>query len=221
MSRQFLIIGLGQFGSSLARALAHHGNEVIVADSDAGRVAELAPHVADAVVVDGTDEVVLARLGPAQRDVCVCAIGGDSRESSIITTALLRQLGARRVLARAADTVHARILALVGAHEVVNPEEDFGERLAIRLAWRHVINVLPLGGDLVLTEIVAPESFWGRTLAELELRRRFGVTVSAVRREGPAGVVVGIPDPHQPFLRGDALMLVSAEGAARLLTEGT
>ncbi|MEZ4475522.1 MAG: TrkA family potassium uptake protein [bacterium] len=221
MSRQILVIGLGQFGSSLARALAHHGNEVLVADTDASKVAELAPHVADAVVIDATDEVALARLGPAQRDVCVCAIGGDSREGSIIVTALLRQLGARRVIGRATDALHARILALVGAHEVVNPELDFGERLAIRLAWRHVINVLPLGGDLVLTEIVAPQSFWGRTLAELDLRRRVGVTVAAVRREGPTGVAVSIPDPHQPLLRGDALMLVSAEGAARALTEGT
>ncbi|MCA9540271.1 MAG: TrkA family potassium uptake protein [Myxococcales bacterium] len=217
--RQTLVIGLGQFGMALARSLAQHGSEVLAVDSDPHHIADIAPHVADAVVLDAMDEAALAGVAPSQRDNCVCAIGADNREGSIIVTALLRLLGAPHIIARATDKVHARILSLVGAHEVVNPEKNYGERLAIRLAWRNVINALPLGGDLVLTELEAPESFWGRTLAELELPRRHSVTVSAVRRQTAEGMVAAIPNPRQPLKRGDILMLVSTEDDARRLTE--
>lgn len=219
MARQTLVIGLGQFGMSLARALAQHGSEVLAVDIDEGHINDIAPHVADAVLMDAMDEDALASLGPAQRDACVCAIGDENREGSIIVTALLKQQGAPRIISRATDDLHARILTLVGAHEVINPERNYGERLAIRLEWRNVVNVMPLGGNLVLTEIDAPESFWGRTLAELELPRKFSVNVSAVRRQSGEGVKATVPDPHQPLQKGDILMLVSKEDDARRLTE--
>ena len=138
--------------------------------------------------------------------------------SSIIVTALRKQFGAPRIISRATDDVHARILHLVGAHEVINPERNYGERLAIRLAWRNVLNVMPLGGGVVLTEIEAPEWLWGRTLVELELPRKFAVTVAAVRRVD-AGAGAMIPDPQRPLRRGDVLMLVSTEDDARRLAE--
>lgn len=219
MSRQTLVIGLGQFGMSLARALAQHGSDVLAVDIREDHINDIAPHVTDAVLMDAMDEEALASLAPAQRDVSVCAIGDDNREGSIIVTALLRQLGAPHIIARATDELHTRILKLVGAHEVIHPERNYGERLAIRLAWRNVVNVLPLGGNLALTEIAAPESFWGRTLAELNLPKRFRVTVSAVRHEAETDVEAAIPDPHKPLSRGDILMLVSTEDDAHRLTE--
>ncbi len=219
MPRQTLVIGLGQFGMALARALAEQGCEVLVVDSDASHIADIASQVTDAVVMDAMDEQALASLAPAQRDTCVCAIGADHREASIIVTALLKQLGAKHIVARATDRLHARILGLVGASEVVNPERNYGERLAIRLAWRNVVNVMPLGGNLVLTEIEAPRSFWGRTLAELELPRRFSVTVSAIRRSAATGMEASIPRPTEPLQEGDILMIVSTEEDAKRLTE--
>ena len=219
MARQTLVIGLGQFGMALARALAQHGSEVLAVDSNEQHIADIAPHVTDAVLMDAMDEDELARLAPAQRDACVCAIGDDNREGSIIVTALLKQLGATNIIARATDDLHARILTLVGAHEVIHPERNFGQRLAIRLAWRNVVNVMPLGGNLVLTEINAPESFWGRTLAELALPKRFSVTVAAVRRQSEEGMQAAIPDPRKPLQQGDILMLVSTEANAHRLTE--
>jgi trk system potassium uptake protein TrkA len=221
MPRQILIIGLGQFGTALARALGHHGVEVLAVDFNAQRVADIAPYVSDAVRMDAMDEENLASLAPARRDVCVCAIGDDNREGSIIVTALLRQLGAQRIIARATDKLHSRILSAVGAHEVINPEREFGERMAIRLAWRNVVNVLPLGQGLVLTEVDCPESFQGRTLAELQLPKRFEVTVAAVRRHRDGGVMATIPRPHEPLHRGDLLLFVSTEEAVRRLTERT
>ncbi len=220
MARQTLVIGLGQFGMSLARALAEHGSEVMAIDTDEEHIDDISPHVADAVVMNAMDEEALASLAPSRRDVCINAIGDENREGSIIVTALLKQLGAPKIVARATDPLHGRILRLIGAHEVINPEQDYGERLAIRLGWRNVVNVLPLGGDLVLTEINAPESFWGRTLIELQLPSRFGVIVSGVLRQGEGGVVeASIPDPRQPVREDDILMVVSTEDAARKLTE--
>lgn len=219
MSRQTLVIGLGQFGMSLARALSEHGGEVIAVDISEAHINDIAPFVSDAVVMDAMDEEALALLAPAQRDTCVCAIGDDNREGSIIVTALLKQLGAPHIIARATDELHARILSLVGAHEVISPERNFGERLAIRLAWRGVINFMPLGGDLVMTEIAVPEAFWGRTLADLALPKRFAVTVAAVRHESSTGVQARIPDPQRPLQKGDILMLVSTEENARTLTQ--
>lgn len=219
MSGQTLVIGLGQFGMSLARALMQQGSEVLAVDISESHVNEIAPHVSDAVLMNAMDEEALASLAPAQRDTCVCAIGDENREGSIIVTALLKQLGAPYIIARATDDLHARILGLVGAHEVIHPERNYGQRLAIRLAWRNVLNVMPLGGDLVLTEIKAPEAFWGRTLAELELPRRFSVTVSAIREQADGGVAARIPDPRKPLRKGDILMLVSTESDARQLTE--
>lgn len=219
MPRQALVIGLGQFGMSLARALAQHGSEVLAVDINAAHVHEIAPHVSDAVLMDAMDEEALASLAPARRDASICAIGDDHREASIIVTALLKQLGAPRIIARATDTLQGRILGLVGAHEVINPERDFGERLAIRLAWRGVVNVLPLGDDLVLTEIEAPEAFWGRTLAELQLPRRYSLIVSGIRHRLATGMRARLPTADTPIQQGDILMVVGTESDARRLAE--
>lgn len=219
MPRQSIVIGLGQFGSALSKALAQQGSEVLAVDHNEAKIAEIAPHVADAVLMDAMDEEALASLAPDQRDVCVCAIGDENREGSIVVTALLKQYGAPWIIARATDNLHARILKLVGAHEVINPEKNIGERLAIRLAWQKVVDIMPLGGQLVLTEIETPESFCERTLAELELPKRFGVNVAAVRN-GKNGDTE-LPNPTTPLKKTDMLLLVSSEDAIRRLTERT
>ena len=139
MAQQILIIGLGQFGMSLARTLSEKGAEVLAVDSRKDLVEEASAFVAEALVVNAADENELARLGPEKRDAVVCAIGDDSKESSIICTALLRQMGAPFVVSRANDKLHQRILHLVGAHQIINPEQEFGQRFANRLLYRHVI----------------------------------------------------------------------------------
>ncbi|MCB9598473.1 MAG: TrkA family potassium uptake protein [Sandaracinaceae bacterium] len=217
MRRQAIVVGLGQFGMALATSLAEKGVEVLAIDNDEDHVRAAAPIVAEAMCMDATDESALARTNPGQRDVCVCAIGNEAREASIISTALLKQLGAKRLVSRATDPLHARILRLVGAHEVVNPEQAFGQRFATRLIYSDVVDEIVLGPDLVLTELRPPDSFVGRSLADLQLPRRFDVTVVAVRR--PDQDAIDLPSPSRPLEAGDLLVLVSRPGAVAKLLE--
>ena len=129
MANQVMIIGLGQFGMSLGRTLSEKGAEVLAVDSDRELVEEAATFCTEAIAIDATDETELARLNPGQRDAVVCAIGDDSKEASIMCTALLRQMGVPLIIARAGDKMHRRILQLVGAHWVINPELEFGKSI--------------------------------------------------------------------------------------------
>jgi trk system potassium uptake protein TrkA len=216
-SRQAIVIGLGQFGLALATSLTEKGVEVLAVDTREDRVRVAGAVVTEAIAFDATDEAALARTNPERRDLCVCAIGNEAREASIIATALLRQMGAKRVVARATDPVHERILRLVGAHEVVNPEQAFGERYATRLMYATVLDEIELGQDLVITELKPPPSFVGRALAALELPRRFGVTVIAVRHRDRE--TAEMPDPRRPLDAEDLLVVVARRGAVAALLE--
>lgn len=211
--RQALVIGLGQFGMSLARALSERGVEVLAVDSHLEAVQTAAAFCAEAIAFDATDEEALLQVAPGKRDLCVCAIGTESREKAIIVTALLRQMGAPRIVSRASDDVTERILKLVGAHEVVNPERAFGERLATRLAHEGLLDQVPLGSDLVITELHPPASIVGRTLIELKLPSRYDVTVVATRRTVNGEGRVMLPDPTDPIRNDDILVIVARSGA--------
>lgn len=218
MSQQVLIIGLGQFGMSLARTLSEKGIEVLAVDRRKDLVDEASAFVTETVMLDATDETELARLQPAKRDCSVCAIGDDSKEASIICTALLRQMGSPWVIGRANNAMHRRILQLVGAHLVVNPEEEFGRRFANRVINRQVISDMPLSEDLHLTELSIHPSMIGKNLVELSLPKRFGVMVVAIRRGSPGKVLQ--PSPHEPLEENDRLIIVSNEAAVPKLTGG-
>ncbi len=210
MRKQVLIVGLGQFGMALARALTDRNVEVLAVDRREELVQTAAAFAAEAVCFDATDEAALAGIAPARRDVCVCAIGDESRESSIICTALLRKMGAKRLIGRANEALHERILELVGAHEVVNPEREFGERFASRIVYENVLAEMPLGADLVITELEAPDAFAGRSLADLDLPRRHGITVVAIRRTERGSVA--LPRADEIVVSGDILVVVAREG---------
>jgi trk system potassium uptake protein TrkA len=217
VAKQVLIVGLGRFGMSVAHSLTERGIEVLAADSREERVRQASNFAAEAVRFDATDAEALERTSPGERDVCLCAIGDDSTESAIICTALLRQMGAKRVIARANSQLQTRILKLVGAHEVVNPIHEFGERFANRIAYDRVIGELPLGDDLLITELRPPASFVGQTLAALKLPQRYNVTVVAVRQQGSGAVV--LPTPNETLKAEDILIVVSREEAIGRLME--
>lgn len=219
MRKQAIVIGFGQFGTAIARALARKGVEVLGIDTREERIREVSSFLTDVASFDATDADALARTAPERRDICICAIGDEARESSIICTALLRQMGAPLVVARANTDLHARILKLVGAHLVVNPEREFGERFASQLLYKNILGEMSLGGELLITEMQVPAWMVGRSLLDLQLPRAYGVTVVAVR---PADKeVVMLPDPATILREHDVLIVVAKEGAvSRLIDQG-
>ncbi len=217
MKQQALVIGLGQFGMAVARALAAREVEVLAVDVSEDRVRAAAAFVTEAACFDATDESSLTRTSPERRDVCICAIGDEAKEASIICTALLKQMGARRVIARSNDDLHARILTLVGANHVVNPEREFGERFANQILHEEIRGEMPLGEGVLISEVTAPRTFEGMELRTLRLPARYGVTVVALRK-GDSGAVV-IPGPESRLEAGDVLVVVAKERAVAHMME--
>ncbi|MBQ7695597.1 MAG: TrkA family potassium uptake protein [Lentisphaeria bacterium] len=215
MSKQIMIIGLGQFGMSLARTLAERGAEVLAVDISQEKVDAAAEFVSRAVAIDATDENALAGLLPAERDAVVCAMGDSSKEAAIICTALLRQMGCPRIIARAGSATCRRILFMVGAHEVIFPEQDYGQRFATWLMHRELLSCTDWNGELSLSEIKPPKFMIGKNLVELELPKKYGIIVAAVRRDGK----LCRPDPELPVEPDDVLFIVSDESAIARLSE--
>jgi len=203
---EFAVIGLGRFGRALATSLIREGQVVLGVDSDPERVQALADEADSVVVADATDEEALTGLQLERMSCVVVTIGAKATEASILTTALLRQIGIPRIVARAFNELHARVLLAVGAHEVVKPEDEMGRRLALRLANPGIVDQIQLG-DAQLAEVEAPQAFVGRSLAELDLRRRYKVTVLAVRRDAAVSSNPGAEDRVEA---GDVLVVLGA-----------
>lgn len=211
--RQAIVIGLGQFGLAVALSLHRQGVEVLGIDLREERY-NLAKNHFEVLIADATQDGFIERLKPPNRDICVVAIGDEAREGSIMVTAMLKQCGAPFIVARATDELHARILGLVGAHKVVNPEQAFGERLAQSLLYSGLLESVPLGEDLELAELKLPVAWVGRSLTDLALPRRYRLLVVAVRREMAGHGVAIQPSPADPLREGDLLVTVGPKGAA-------
>lgn len=216
MSKQMMIIGLGQFGMALAQALSERGVEVLAVDISPEKVEQAAAFVTHAVALDATDENALAALHPADRDSVICAMSASGKESAIICTALLRQLGCKHIVSRASNATYRRILFMVGAHEVIIPEQDYGRRFAAHLLYRNVIAENDSSDELNLTEVRLPRSMVGKTLVQLALPKKYGIIVAAIRHDG----VLRRPAPDAQLEEGDMLLIVSNEhGIAKLSRE--
>jgi trk system potassium uptake protein TrkA len=177
-----LVVGLGRFGGALAETLVELGYEVMAIDADAElvqRYSEQLTHVAQA---DSTDEAALRQLGARDFKRAVVAIGTDI-ESSILTTSSLVELGVAEIWAKAVTEAHGKILSRVGAHHVVFPEHDMGERIA-HVVTGKMIDYIELDPTFALVETSAPAPLVGKTLGEAEVRRRYGITVVCIKTEG-------------------------------------
>lgn len=180
--RQFVVIGLGRFGRKVAETLAKKGAPVIAIDSKPELVGNVSNFVIKAVQIDSTDEDALVASGVKDVDVAVVGMGEDV-ESSILTTALLKNLNIKEIVARASTPLHAQILKMVGATRVVFPEEDMGIRVANSILSPGVLEYIELGADYTLAEIEAKSESIDRTIDELDLRAKYGVNVLIVKRK--------------------------------------
>lgn len=175
------VIGLGQFGKSVAALAAKAGVEVIAVDEDMAVIEELKDTVAMAIQMDATDERELKAQGIDKVDVLVAAMG--NFEANQLVTVIAKRYGVKKVIARASSPLHVRILKLIGADEVLNPEEEAAERLAQRLVTPSLKNYFELIDGYSVAEIETPAEFHGKTVEELQLRKNFGMNLVAIRRK--------------------------------------
>lgn len=204
VKRQFAVIGLGRFGSSVARTLFSMGYDVLALDISEERVQDLAKDVTHAVQGDAREEETLRAVGIRNFDVVVVAIGQDI-QSSILITVLLKELGVKCVVAKAQNELHAKVLYKVGADKVVFPERDMGARLARNMVSANVLDYIQLSPDYSIAEIATYETWQGKSLRELNLRARFGINVLAIKRNKQLLVAPGADDLIE---KGDILVVV-------------
>ncbi|MGQ9825271.1 MAG: potassium channel family protein [Desulfotomaculales bacterium] len=213
--KQFAVIGLGRFGSSVARTLAQMGYEVLAVDSDDEKVNAVSDEVTYAVQVDAMEEEALKSLGLRNFDVVIVAIGHEVK-ASILVTVMLKEMGVSKVVAKANDELHGKVLQKVGADVVVFPERDMGVRLAHALVSRNIIDQIRLSSEYSIAEIVVPARFVGKTLEDSALRKKYGVTVLAIRRN--EGIIVS-PGAGEVLLEGDVLVIIGRDEKIKGLSE--
>lgn len=201
---EFAVIGLGRFGTSLALTLVENGYVVLGIDRNRELVQSLADEITMTVALDATDEDALREVDISAYDTVVVAIGDDF-ESSILTTVTLKDLGVRQIVCKAQDERQSSVLLKVGADRVVLPESEAGERLAYLLTVPLTLGQLAVGSDHSIMELSAPASLAGRTLREVDLFGRFGVTVLAVKRDGAPTV---FPPPDTTIAKDDLLVVI-------------
>lgn len=207
-AKQFLVIGAGRFGSAVATTLYSLGHEVVVVDRSEEAVEAIMNQVTHAAIVDATDEAALRKLGCGNFDAVIVAIG-HNLEANILATVAAKSVGARHVVSKVASDLAARVLARVGADEVIRPEHDMGIRVARQLATPSIIDAFNLGPEHGVIEIEVRPRLAG-TLERLRLRNRFGVQVIAVNRAGRLEV-----SPHADFelKPGDKVVLIGSNEA--------
>ncbi len=189
--KSVLLIGLGRFGRGVAEKLNELHHQVLAVDKSEERVNEILPLVTDAQIGDATNENFLRSLGVDNFDVCIVTIGEDF-QSSLETTSLLKELGARKVVSRASREVHKKFLLRNGADDVVYPEGQLAAWTAIRHTTEHVLDYIALDSEYAIYDLSVPEEWHGKNVGALDIRRKYNLNILAVRgKDQPSMVVTG------------------------------
>lgn len=181
--KSFIVIGLGRFGTEVAKSLCRQGCEVLAIDNKSELVQQLSGEVTQAVVGDARDKEVLRALGAKDFDCGIVAIG-DSLADSVLATMNLKELGVKHIVCKAYDDTHRHVLKKLGADRVVIPEKENADRLAKSLASANVLDYIELSEDYGIIEVPAPNPWKGKSLIELNVRAKLGVNILAIKREG-------------------------------------
>ncbi|MBO4695865.1 MAG: TrkA family potassium uptake protein [Lachnospiraceae bacterium] len=187
--KTILLIGLNRFGSLLAQQLHDLGHQVMAVDRSEDRINSILPLVTGAQIGDSTNETFLRSLGVSNYDVCIVTIGGDF-QSSLETTSLLKELGAKLVVSRADREVQAKFLLRNGADEVINPEKQIAEWAAIRYASNHILDYIKLDDDHAIFEVPVPKDWEGKSIGHLDIRKKYGINIMAIKENGQMNLTV-------------------------------
>lgn len=201
---KFAVIGLGSFGSNIAKTLYEKGNEVLAVDEDKEKIDEVKNFVSHAVHMDAADKENLQALGIKDMDVVIVSLGPEM-EASILTVLYLSEMGTKRIVAKALTEDHAKILESVGATETIYPEKDMAIKTALKLNYPNVLEYLPLISGFGIQEIAPPEKFIGKNLRELDLRNKYGIQVIAIKELIPEKTTF---IPKADFILKDSDILV-------------
>lgn len=210
MPKQYAVIGLGRFGTSIARTLFKLGQEVLVIDTDEERLRYVSEEVTHTLLADTTDVNVLKNIGIKNFDVVVVAIG-ENVQSNIMTVLLLKELGVKYVLAKALNKMQGRVLEKIGADRVVYPERDMGKRIAHNLVSANLVDFIELTQELRISEVIAQREMDGKSLKALNMRSRYNVNVILIKRVD--GEVVLSPGAEDVIRHGDVMLLVGEKNA--------
>ena len=204
--KSILLIGLGRFGRHIAQELNELGHQVMAIDSNEDRVNAVLSYVTNAQIGDSTSEYFLRSLGIGNFDVCIVTIGGNF-QSSLETTSLLKELGAKYVVSRAERDVQAKFLLRNGADAVAYPEKQLAKWAAIRYTSNHIFSYIELDEQHAIIEVAVPEDWQGRSIGELDIRRKYGVNILGVKRNGKTDVNIS----PETVLDADMTLLVLGE----------
>lgn len=187
--KSILLIGLGRFGRHVASKLSQLGHQVMAVDKQEERVDEVLSFVTNAQIGDSTNEDFLQSLGIGNFDVCIVAIGDDF-QSSLETTSLLKELGGKLVVSRAARDVHAKFLLKNGADEIVYPEKQLATWTAIRYSSDHIFDYIELGEGYAIFEITVPTEWVGKTIGQIDIRKKYSINIMALKQDGKINMTI-------------------------------
>jgi trk system potassium uptake protein TrkA len=202
--KKFAVIGLGNFGFHTAKALFEDGNEVVAIDDDKSRVQAIDPYCTEAIVMDATDKEALKSLGLENMNGVVVSTG-TKISVSILICLYLAEIGVKKILAKALDEDHAKILKKVGATEIIHPERDMALRVSRNLSRPNVLDFIPLAEDFDLVQVDPPREFIGKSLRDLNLRAKYNVHIIAIKELVPENFVLA---PPADFVIKDSDILV-------------
>lgn len=190
--KKFAVIGLGNFGFHVAKALYNDGNEVVAIDTDKAHVQAIDPFSSEAIVMDATDKEALRSLGLEHMDGVIVSIGTKISASTLICL-YLQEIGVKSILVKALDEDHEKILQRVGATQIIHPERDMARRIARGLSTPNALDFIPLAKDYELVQVAPPKQFLGKSLVELNLRAGYNVQIIAVKELAPEKMVLAPP----------------------------
>ena len=202
--KSILIIGLGRFGRHMAKKFSEQNNDVMAIDINEERINNVLSVVTNALIGDATNEQFMETIGVRDFDLCVVAIG-DNFQSSLETTALLKDLGAKFVLARASRDVHAKFLLRNGADDVIYNEKETAERLAVKYGSDNIFNYIELNDEYSIYEIAVPSSWLNKSILKVNVRSKYGISILATKQ---GNNIYPLPKPEHVFTDSESLMIL-------------
>jgi len=206
MAKKFATLGLGNFGFYLTKTLFEEGNDVVAVDRSEDRIQKIRPYCSQAILGDVTQKELVNTLGLEEMDAVIVSMGGNANAATLVTL-YLRELEVKRIVVKATDEDHGKILSRVGATDVIHPEKDMAIKVARSLSTPDMLDYFPMSGEYLIAEIAPIEAFVGKSLAELQLRSRFNINVVGIKQLIPENFIL-VPSADFVIKDSDILLVI-------------